>query len=250
MNIYGCGTFKSFLSFGLIGVLTACAEPATVPQVLDATDKRQASAKSSRVGVEFCKLSVESFSTALVRQIRSNPNYARNLEIWLKQCPDLALALSDFSTTTFVSSANVAAFGEAGSFGGGGTGSGGTVGGGTVGGGTGGGGTVGGGTGGGGTVGGGTGGGGTGGGGSGSNDNTTGQAGSTNTGGGGGGGGQNNTDNTLGSGGNGGSGVVILRYPESYTLTVGAGLTSNTPPASGGFKVTTFSAGTDTISFS
>ena len=148
MNIYGCGTFKSFLSFGLIGVLTACAEPATVPQVLDATDKRQATAKSSRVGVEFCKLSVESFSTALVRQIRSNPNYARNLEIWLKQCPDLALALSDFSTTTFVSSANVAAFGEAGSFGGGGTGSGGTVGGGTVGGGTVGGGTVGGGTGG------------------------------------------------------------------------------------------------------
>jgi hypothetical protein len=65
-----------------------------------------------------------------------------------------------------------------------------------------------------------------------------------NTGGGGGAGG--NTQ----SGGTGGSGIVILKYPDSYTITVGAGLTANTPAASGGFKVTTFTAGTDTISFS
>jgi hypothetical protein len=44
--------------------------------------------------------------------------------------------------------------------------------------------------------------------------------------------------------------VVIIKYPDSYTISVGAGLTANTPAASGGFKVTTFSAGTGTISFS
>jgi hypothetical protein len=31
---------------------------------------------------------------------------------------------------------------------------------------------------------------------------------------------------------------------------VGAGLTANTPPASGGFKVTTLTNGTGTVSFS
>jgi hypothetical protein len=50
--------------------------------------------------------------------------------------------------------------------------------------------------------------------------------------------------------GAGGSGVVIVKYPDSYTISVGAGLTANTPAPSGGFKVTTFSAGTGTISFS
>ena len=47
----------------------------------------------------------------------------------------------------------------------------------------------------------------------------------------------------------GGSGVVILRYPSSNSITVGAGLTSSTS-TDGSFKVTTFTAGTDTISFS
>jgi hypothetical protein len=64
-----------------------------------------------------------------------------------------------------------------------------------------------------------------------------------NTGGGGGGGGQ-----TSGNGANGGSGVVIVKYPDTITLTIGAGLTSSTTSA-GGFKVTTFTAGTDVISF-
>jgi hypothetical protein len=59
-----------------------------------------------------------------------------------------------------------------------------------------------------------------------------------NTGGGGGGGGSN--------GGNGGSGIVILKYPDTITLTIGAGLTSSTT-TSGGFKITSFTAGTDTV---
>jgi hypothetical protein len=62
-----------------------------------------------------------------------------------------------------------------------------------------------------------------------------------NTGGGGGGG-------TTSPGGAGGSGVVIVKYPDNVTLTIGAGLTSTTSSA-GGFKITTFTAGTDVISF-
>src|SRR5210317_1830818 len=47
----------------------------------------------------------------------------------------------------------------------------------------------------------------------------------------------------------GGSGVIYLRYPNSFTITVGAGLTSSTT-TDGSDKITTFTAGTDTISFS
>jgi len=82
------------------------------------------------------------------------------------------------------------------------------------------------------------GGGGTGGGGAGSDYGT---AGTANTGGGGGGGWQ--------YGASGGSGIVILRYPNTKTITVGAGLTSSTT-TDGSDKVTTFTAGTGTISFS
>lgn len=66
--------------------------------------------------------------------------------------------------------------------------------------------------------------------------------------------GSSNTGDGGGSGfgaqlaGNGGSGVVILRYPSSITLTIGAGLTSSTITV-GGNKVTTFTAGSDTVSF-
>ena len=49
--------------------------------------------------------------------------------------------------------------------------------------------------------------------------------------------------------GNGGSGVVILRYSNEFTITVGAGLTSSTS-TDGSDKVTTFTAGSDTVSFS
>jgi len=86
--------------------------------------------------------------------------------------------------------------------------------------------------------------GGTGGGGNGST--STGSAGTANTGGGGGGG---VNLSTHGDGGAGGSGIVIVRYPNTYTLSAGSGLTSSTT-TDGSDKVTTFTAGTDTISFS
>ena len=47
----------------------------------------------------------------------------------------------------------------------------------------------------------------------------------------------------------GGSGVVILKYPDAYTITIGAGLTGSTAPASGGFKVTTITAGSGNVSW-
>lgn len=70
-----------------------------------------------------------------------------------------------------------------------------------------------------------------------------GSAASVNTGGGGGGGGENS------AGGNGGSAIAIFRYPSSYTMSVGAGLTSTTITV-GSKKVTTVTAGTGTISWS
>jgi hypothetical protein len=42
---------------------------------------------------------------------------------------------------------------------------------------------------------------------------------------------------------------VIIKYPESFTILVGSGLTGSTSAASGGFKVTTFTAGTGNISW-
>jgi hypothetical protein len=74
-------------------------------------------------------------------------------------------------------------------------------------------------------------------------------AGTVNTGGGGGGGGYDSSPG--GEGGNGGSGVVILKYPDTRTISVGAGLTSSTDSVSvAGYKITTFTAGSDTVSFS
>lgn len=81
-------------------------------------------------------------------------------------------------------------------------------------------------------------------GGGGAGGNTGGKGGASNYGGGGGGGGAYVT-----AGGSGGSGVVILRYPLAYNISVGAGLTSSTTTV-GDKKVTTFTAGSDTISFS
>lgn len=52
------------------------------------------------------------------------------------------------------------------------------------------------------------------------------------------------------SGSAGGSGLVIIKYPDTFTIAVGAGLTATTPAPSGGFKITTFTSGTGTISFS
>jgi hypothetical protein len=72
-----------------------------------------------------------------------------------------------------------------------------------------------------------------------------------NTGGGGGGGGGSNADSTR-VGGSGGSGVVILRYPSSYSIAVGAGLFESTgsPFTEGSDKVSVFTSGTGTITFS
>jgi hypothetical protein len=81
----------------------------------------------------------------------------------------------------------------------------------------------------------------------GGSDGTTGGAssnGTPNTGGGSGGSGS-----TTGSGG---SGVIILRYPDLYSITVGSGITeaSGSPFTEGTDKVSVFTAGTGTISFS
>ncbi len=61
---------------------------------------------------------------------------------------------------------------------------------------------------------------------------------------GGGGGGKGTTQSAT----NGGSGVVIIRYPNTLTITVGSGLTFTTT-TTGTDKVTTFTAGSDNISF-
>jgi len=58
------------------------------------------------------------------------------------------------------------------------------------------------------------------------------------------GGGGNGINSTVG--GVGFQGVVILKYPDTHTMTIGAGLTGSTA-ASGGFKVTTITAGTGNI---
>ena len=89
--------------------------------------------------------------------------------------------------------------------------------------------------------------GGAGGGGSGNNSGSSanGFPGTPNTGGGGGGA----SSGSSSAGGTGGSGVVILRYTNSYTVTIGSGLTGSTS-TDGSDNVTTFTAGTGNISFS
>jgi hypothetical protein len=67
-------------------------------------------------------------------------------------------------------------------------------------------------------------------------------AGIANTGGGGGGAGE-------AFGASGGSGIVILKYPDTRTITIGAGLTGTTAAPSGGFKVSTITAGTGNVSW-
>jgi hypothetical protein len=49
------------------------------------------------------------------------------------------------------------------------------------------------------------------------------------------------------AGGSGGSGIVIFKYADTLTITIGAGLTGSTASASGGFKVTTITAGTGNV---
>ena len=71
--------------------------------------------------------------------------------------------------------------------------------------------------------------------------------GTANTGGGGGGGnGYWTSASTAGSAG--GSGVVILRYSNARTITIGAGLTGSTS-AAGAYRVTTITAGSGNVSW-
>jgi hypothetical protein len=51
-----------------------------------------------------------------------------------------------------------------------------------------------------------------------------------------------------GVGASGGSGIVLIKYPDTYTITLGAGLTGSTA-TSGGFKTTTITAGTGNVSW-
>jgi hypothetical protein len=43
--------------------------------------------------------------------------------------------------------------------------------------------------------------------------------------------------------------LVVLKYADTRTITIGAGLTGTTAPPSGGFKVTTITAGTGNVSW-
>jgi hypothetical protein len=53
-----------------------------------------------------------------------------------------------------------------------------------------------------------------------------------------------------GGGGAGGSGVVIIKYTDTRTISnPGGGLTLSTASPSGGFKVTTITAGTGNVSW-
>lgn len=78
--------------------------------------------------------------------------------------------------------------------------------------------------------------------------NNVGSNGTTNSGGGAGGGGTLSFGQSW-RGGAGGSGIVILRYPDIYSIGVGAGLSATTA-TDGSFKVTTFTSGTGNVSFS
>jgi len=92
--------------------------------------------------------------------------------------------------------------------------------------------------------------GGSGGGGAGGAVNAAGSAASPANRGSGGGGASGDADIAANAGGAGSSGVVILRYPDTRTITIGAGLTGSTSAASGGYKRTTLTAGSGNVSWS
>jgi hypothetical protein len=89
--------------------------------------------------------------------------------------------------------------------------------------------------------------GGTGGGGNGGalGGDNNGSAGGTNTGGGGGGG--HRQAGTDPNGGAGGSGIVILKYTDNFTISNPAGGLTFTTSTSGGYKITSFTAGTGNV---
>jgi hypothetical protein len=108
-------TFLKFFSTGSVLTLAAaCAQPQPVPIVADMYFDKFSAAQSAGNGVDFCELNVDDFTPELVAQIRSNPNYERNLAIWLEECPELALAFADFGTASIATPATA---GDGGSFG-------------------------------------------------------------------------------------------------------------------------------------
>jgi hypothetical protein len=80
-----------------------------------------------------------------------------------------------------------------------------------------------------------------------SSGGVSGFSGTVNTGG-GGGGGNAGVNGGEGAGAAGGSGIVILRYPSIYTITIGAGLSGSTATV-GNNKVTVITAGTGNVSW-
>jgi len=91
--------------------------------------------------------------------------------------------------------------------------------------------------------------GGTGGGGNGASSNSGGSAGTANTGGGGGGSSWVNSSPNGVDGGAGGSGRIILLYPDTYTISQ-TGLTLTETDRGDGFKYADITAGTGTVSWS
>lgn len=86
--------------------------------------------------------------------------------------------------------------------------------------------------------------------GGGNNTHYNGTAGAANTGNGGRAGRYSGAGYGSTQGGAGGSGVVILRYPNTYTISVGAGLTHGGELTDGSDKYIKFTGGTDTVSWS
>lgn len=86
--------------------------------------------------------------------------------------------------------------------------------------------------------------------GGGNNTHYNGTAGAANTGNGGRAGRYSGAGYGSTQGGAGGSGVVILRYPNTYTISVGVGLTHGGELTDGSDKYIKFTGGTDTVSWS
>lgn len=85
----------------------------------------------------------------------------------------------------------------------------------------------------------------------GSQGNGYGSSAPANTGGGGNSNMELNSRFTQRASGSGGSGIVILKYPDYYTISAGPGLTFSTDESSvPEYKITTFTQGDDTITFS
>jgi len=74
--------------------------------------------------------------------------------------------------------------------------------------------------------------------------------GAVNTGSGGGGGAYYGSNPANGLGSSGGSGIVVIKYPSSYSMSQSGGLTLSTSTAVTGYKITSFTLGSGTVSFS